>query len=132
MGDMDIFLFVLQSFAHNMPAEVENLRGVSEQSLPLYAINIHAVKGDCASIGAVQLSEKACIIEGMANSGDLSGVLKENEAFIKDAENLIANINNLTILLVFLPDNCVCEKPCIPLGMRGFHILVLGQKSCAI
>jgi hypothetical protein len=56
------------------------------------------MKGNSASIGAGQLSEKACIIEDMAKSGDLSGVLKENEAFIKDAENLIANIKN------WLPD----------------------------
>jgi len=67
---------------------------VTEKSLPDYAIDAHTVKGSSASIGAKMLRASALKMELLAKSGDLSGVLNENEAFIKEAETLVADILN--------------------------------------
>jgi HPt (histidine-containing phosphotransfer) domain-containing protein len=91
-GDRDMFLDFLRSFADYIPAELDKLREVTEQSLPEYAVSVHTVKGSGAGIGASDLADLARQLEMMAKAGDLSGVLSGNEKFINDAERLIANI----------------------------------------
>jgi len=93
-GDMEIFTDILQSYVKNIPAELEKLRGVSESNLPMYAINIHTMKGASASIGAKDLANRANKMEKLAKAGDLPGILEMNESFIEDAETLIANIQH--------------------------------------
>ena len=91
-GLMEIFLAILYSYVKNVPVLLNKMRDVSEQSLPDYAIDIHAMKGNSSSIGAEDLTERAKRMEIMAKSGDLSGILAENEKFIEDAETLVTNI----------------------------------------
>jgi CheY-like chemotaxis protein len=90
--DEEMFVDILQSFAENVPSEIEKLRGVTKDTLVDYAIDIHTVKGACASIGAKELSLRAKEMEAMAKAGDLSGVQIVNEQFIKDAEILVGNV----------------------------------------
>jgi HPt (histidine-containing phosphotransfer) domain-containing protein len=90
--DRDMYLFVLRSYADSIPAELDKLRHVSGQSLPDYAIDVHTVKGASAGIGAKSLTEFAKRLELMAKGGDLSGVLSENEQFLREADALIADI----------------------------------------
>jgi CheY-like chemotaxis protein len=92
-GDMEILTYAYRSFVKNVPAVIEKLRDVSEENLADYATNVHAVKGNSASIGAAEFAEKAAAIEKMAKSGDFDGVHKENASLINDAENLLKNIN---------------------------------------
>ena len=90
--DMEIFTDILQSYVKNIPFELEKLYGVCEDNLPMYAIDIHTMKGASASIGAKDLTNRAKKMERMAKSGDLSGILEMNESFIEDAGLLIENI----------------------------------------
>jgi CheY-like chemotaxis protein len=90
--DMEMFISIMQSYVDNIPAVIENLRNVSEETLADYAINIHTMKGASASIGAKSLSQKAKKLERMSKEGDPEGVLSENEDFIKDAETLIEDV----------------------------------------
>ena len=92
--DMEIYLAVLNSFVANTPGAVENLRNVTKENLPDYAINVHGVKGICAGIGAIETSEKCKKLELMAKAGNLEGILAENDELIKNTEKLIADIKN--------------------------------------
>ena len=92
--DEDIFLIVLRSYADNLPASLEKLRNVSAETLADYAITVHGVKGTSANIGAEELRQIASKLETMAKAGDLSGILAQNEAFLKQADDLIKAINN--------------------------------------
>jgi PAS domain S-box-containing protein len=90
--DEEMFIDILQSYADNVPAELEKLHGVTEETLRDYAIDIHTVKGASSSIGAKEIAERAKAMEAMAKAGDLAGVAEVNEQFIKDAEALVENV----------------------------------------
>jgi len=93
-GDTDIYLAVLESFIVNTPGALENLRNVTSENLQAYAINVHGVKGICAGIGAMEISEKCKKLELMAKAGNLEGVLAENDEMVKNTEKLIGDIKN--------------------------------------
>ena len=90
--DEDIYLTVLRSYVHNIPDSLEVLRNVSAETLQDYYIKAHGLKGTSANIGAEDVRQLALKLETMAKSGDLNGVLAENETLIKLAEELIGNI----------------------------------------
>jgi HPt (histidine-containing phosphotransfer) domain-containing protein len=93
-GDTDMYADILRSFAEDIPAELEKLRNVSEETLRLYAINVHTIRGSAAGIGAKALTERASRLEQTAKSGNLDGILAENESFLDEAFELIGNINS--------------------------------------
>ena len=91
-GEMDIYIGALRSFATYMPAAINRLIHVSEETLHEYAITVHGLKGSCAGIGAEDIKERAYDLEMKAKAGDLSGVLALNEELIKDAKKLVTDI----------------------------------------
>jgi HPt (histidine-containing phosphotransfer) domain-containing protein len=91
-GDREMFIDFLRSYADNVPAELDKLRDVSEQTLSAYAIDVHTIKGASAGIGADESANYAKRLEKMAKTGDLSGVLLENEAFLKAVDTLVSDI----------------------------------------
>ena len=90
--DMEIYLAVLNSYVANTPGTLENLRNVTKETLPDYAINVHGVKGICAGIGAMEASEKCKKLELMAKAGDLEGVLAINSEVVKSIDKLVVDI----------------------------------------
>ena len=90
-NDMDIYLSVLRSYADNTPAVIDKLYGVTAENLSAYAIGAHGLKGSSASIGASGIAEIAARTETAAKSGDLAGVLADNDALIKNASKLVAD-----------------------------------------
>jgi HPt (histidine-containing phosphotransfer) domain-containing protein len=91
-GEMDIYVSILRSFTSSIPATIEKLRNVSEGTLPQYATAVHGLKGSCASIAAEVTREKAFDLEKKAKAGDISGVLARNEEMLKEAEQLVTDI----------------------------------------
>ncbi|MCL2498955.1 MAG: response regulator [Defluviitaleaceae bacterium] len=91
-NDVEMYLDILRSFTEDIPAELEKLHDVTEQTLPLYAINVHTVKGSAAGIGARASAEAAMRLEQMAKEGDINGVLVENAPFIQSVYSLISDI----------------------------------------
>lgn len=92
-GSLEIYLIILKSFVENIPAELSKMCTVTKESLPTYAVIAHAMKGNSSGIGAKALSEKAAELESMAKEGDLAGVLKLNDAFIKEAQAIVENVS---------------------------------------
>ena len=92
--DNDMLIFAFGSFCKHTPALVDTLRNVTKENLPDYAINVHSLKSAFAAIGAEDLSARAKKLELLAKSGDLSGVLAENDALLRDAGTMIENVQN--------------------------------------
>jgi len=90
--DMDMYLIILQSFVENTMDELNKLRDITEDTLPEYAINIHAIKSITGTIGAINHSNRAKEMEEMALAGDYDSILKLNDEYIKDTEALIADV----------------------------------------
>jgi CheY-like chemotaxis protein len=91
-NDVEMYLDILRSFTEDIPAELEKLRDVTKQTLPLYAINVHTVKGSAAGIGARASADAAMRLEQMAKEGDINGVLAENAPFVQSVYSLISDI----------------------------------------
>ncbi|MCL2628111.1 MAG: ATP-binding protein [Oscillospiraceae bacterium] len=96
-NDEKILRNVLQSFTVYVPADLDKMRSVTADNLAKYAAYARALVGTCNGVAASNLSQKARRLEKLAESGDLSAVLEENPAFIKDAEVLIKNIKEWLI-----------------------------------
>jgi PAS domain S-box-containing protein len=90
--DMEMFVEILQSYAENIPDELEKLKDLTEETIYDYGLNVHTVKGASSSIGAKEITLRAKNLESMAKAGDYSGVKAESDEFIKDAEILVGNI----------------------------------------
>ena len=93
-GDTKIYLRFLRLYVSNMPSALDKMRNVSEETLQDYTVSVHGVKGISETIGAEEARKTAKELEMMGKSGDLVGILAQNAAFIKYAENLVNNIKN--------------------------------------
>jgi CheY-like chemotaxis protein len=92
MNNMDIYISVLRSFVPNVLSNIENMRDVSEESLPDYAVYVHGMKSISANIGAEKLRSAALNLENMAKDGDLAGVLAQNKKFLMESKKAAANV----------------------------------------
>jgi HPt (histidine-containing phosphotransfer) domain-containing protein len=93
-GDMELYVSILRSFVGKTPVTLNSLRNVSETTLADYANNVHGIKGACANICAEEARKTASKLEMMAKIGDLTGVLADNEAFLKYMDNLMIDLQN--------------------------------------
>ena len=91
-GEMDIYISVLESFAANTMDALNKMRNVTQETISDYAIIANGIKSVSATIAAEDINERAKKLERMAKDGDLSGILADNEAFLKDAETLVNNV----------------------------------------
>ena len=91
-GDEKNYLLVLRSWLSNTPAVLDKLRNPSAETIKDYAVSIHNLKGTCANIGAEDLREKARKMNEMAKAGNISGLQSESEAFLKQADTLVADV----------------------------------------
>jgi signal transduction histidine kinase/DNA-binding response OmpR family regulator len=92
VGNMDIYLSVLRAYAENTPVNIQKLRTVTSETLPDYAIKVHALKGSSANIGAEDIRIRAEDMETKAKAGNLQGVIELNDALLHDTEMLVDNI----------------------------------------
>jgi hypothetical protein len=92
--DEEIYLKVLQSYAANTPETLKILRSLSAETMPKYLIKIHGLRGTSANIGAEEAKLKDKEVETNEKTGDMESLKVKNEAFVKDMEELLQNINN--------------------------------------
>jgi len=91
-GDVDIYLSSLRLYVNNIPATLDKIRNVTEKTLSNYSVSVHGIKGMSDYVGAKEARATAKMLEDMSKSGDLNGVLAQNEQFIKYVQNIISNI----------------------------------------
>ena len=122
-GEIDLYLSALRSFVPNAISVIEKMRIVSQESLTDYTINVHGLKSISSNIGAEQLRTEAMLLEMKAKSGDLEEILTRNNALLKDAEDLISNVQAWLAELDTQNPKPLLERP-DPL------LLIRLQKSC--
>ena len=91
-GDVDIYLYAVHSFIRNINESMEKLATVTEDTLPDYAVNIHAVKSMAAAIGAENMRFAASELESLSKAGSLNEVTEKNPVFLNLAKILVAEI----------------------------------------
>jgi CheY-like chemotaxis protein len=91
--ETETYISALRSFTENVPEMIEKLRGVTEENLKEYAINVHSLKSISGWICADDIRARAANLELLANAGDLLGVTTLNPELLKETEDLITNLN---------------------------------------
>jgi CheY-like chemotaxis protein len=91
-GDGEIYRTVLRSYAADTTTVLEKIREVTTETLQDYRIAVHGIKGSSANIGAEAIRQKAANLEIMAQNGNLSGILDQNDALLHETESLVADI----------------------------------------
>ena len=100
--DIDLFVTVARSYVSSIPAVLDKIRLIENQMIenqnvsaaPLadYAVSMHSIKGTCQAIAAEETRKAALNLEQMAKAGNVSGILAENQVFLKQADKLIDDI----------------------------------------
>ena len=93
-GDESIYVGILRLFIYDMTKALNIMRNVSEITLNAYAVGAHSAKSISEVIGAEEARNAAKLLEDMAKSGDLAGVLDRNGVFVKYAGDLIDSIKD--------------------------------------
>jgi CheY-like chemotaxis protein len=90
--ETDTYLSALRSYVQNVPGMLAALRVVTEESLPEYAINIHALKSVSGWIAADGIRAKAASLEALAKAGNLPGVMTLNADLLDEIDASIAEL----------------------------------------
>ncbi|MDR1516264.1 MAG: response regulator [Synergistaceae bacterium] len=91
-----IYMGVVKSFIQNTPKLLTALRGVTESTLPDYAVTVHGIKGSCYGICADEAGRMAEALEIAAKSGDFARVMAGSETFISKVEGLLSQLDALS------------------------------------
>ena len=84
----------LRIYISSMPAALEKMQNVSEETLKEYIVTIHGVKGISETICAEEVASAAKQLEEIAKNNDLAGVLALNGSFIMHAEKIVDSIRS--------------------------------------
>jgi len=122
-GNRTNYRSVLRSYVADLSVILEKIRNVTEETLPTYAISVHGIKGASAGIGAEKVREAAQNLEEMAQNGDLSGIVANNDAFLKETECLVTAIKNW-----LAEQDRNVDKPRLPIPDRA--LLAGLRQSC--
>ena len=97
-GSFEKYVKMLTVFYKDAVEKIGEIRLCLERAdLPLYTINVHALKGACANIGADRLSEAAKSLEMAGRGGDLNYIHGNNEDFLIDFEVFLNKVNEVII-----------------------------------
>ncbi|MBR4777346.1 MAG: response regulator, partial [Lachnospiraceae bacterium] len=93
-GDEDVLSEILTDVSNACAEKINDLKGyIKSEDYKDYLINVHALKGNMATVGLMKLSERAKKHEFAAKEDNISFILKDFEGFIaeyKDACERIA------------------------------------------
>jgi signal transduction histidine kinase/CheY-like chemotaxis protein len=88
------YRLVLAAFAKDAEERLELLSSVpNTKNLPLFTACVHALKSASATIGAVEISKKAALLEAEAKGGNLEIISLHLNEFHDDLVNLSLKIN---------------------------------------
>jgi CheY-like chemotaxis protein len=86
------YLEILRSYADSMPELLDSLRGAAPESLDVYAVTVHGIKGASYQICAEETGKQAEALEAAAKAGDWETVKNNNGIFIRNVEALLAGM----------------------------------------
>ncbi|MDR2507978.1 MAG: response regulator [Candidatus Accumulibacter sp.] len=92
-GDEDTYVNILRSYLASTTEALERIREPKEKDLPDYAIIVHGVKGSSYGVEAVDIAERAEVLELSSKAGDFEFVRQNNPHFILMLEELLENLS---------------------------------------
>ena len=98
-GNTERYLDTLSVFCRDTNEKIEEIKTCLEEgNIPLYTVNVHALKSACANIGALSLSEEARNLEMAGDMNNTAFIELNNSFFLFKLKNLMENIFNALII----------------------------------
>jgi HPt (histidine-containing phosphotransfer) domain-containing protein len=95
-GKLNTYLSVLAVFHKDGFERIEKIKlSLLKEDLKLFTIDIHAIKGACASIGALDISKEAKMLEDAGHNKDIDFIKKYIPGFFDNFEKILENIGNV-------------------------------------
>jgi len=95
-GLADSYLRILSIYVTDSREKIKTIKAcLKDNDLPLFAINIHALKGASASIGANSLSEAAARLEKAGEEKNRAFIEAHLDQFLAELERLLCNIDDV-------------------------------------
>jgi len=93
-GTVDTYLKVLSLFCKDVQERLLFLQKTPEaDNLPVFIINVHALKSASASIGVQEMSNQAAELEAAGKAADMAFIREQLPAFVRRLSELIKNIS---------------------------------------
>ena len=94
-GIIDNYIKTLTIFLKDGKNKINELRACLDSgNIPLYTINVHALKSALANVGADELSETAQSLETAGDRGDMDYIKAHHSSMIKNLQLLLHRIGN--------------------------------------
>jgi CheY-like chemotaxis protein len=94
-GGREAYIKVVRSYTGHMPALLDEIRTVTDESLERYAITVHGIKGASLGLCAENVGRMAAELESAAKKMDLKFVAARNQVFLNGVESLISGFETL-------------------------------------
>jgi len=92
-GKVENYLRTLSVFYEDSRKKINEIKTcIDSKNIPLYTINVHALKSASANIGASEISRTAEALEKAGQQGDLDFINKHNSEFLSDLEKTLDNV----------------------------------------
>jgi len=91
-GKLDVYKNVLSFIYKDIEERLPLLQKTYETDLPLFTINVHALKSACANIGAMDASARALALETAGKDADMAFIRENLPIFIQQLTELSKNI----------------------------------------
>lgn len=127
-GDYNTYVDILNMYYKDGLKRVHSIRNFYDhKQLQEYKIEVHALKSASASVGAMDISEKARLLEEASITADWTYINQYALEFIDDFNILLENIRESLLGVVSENDNT--DKPS---GDNGFYIKALKELAQAL
>lgn len=93
MNDKDFYLSMIREYVIDNKVELLN-KYFTDENYKEYRVSIHAVKSTSSTIGLLELSERAKLLEIAAKDGDCDYIECSHEDFIKDYMHILEELKS--------------------------------------
>jgi len=91
-GKLDAYMNVLTLISKDIKDRLQLLQKTHDTDLPLFTINVHALKSVCTNIGAEEVSALAAGLEAAGKAGDSAFISGHLTSFLQQLKELEKNI----------------------------------------
>jgi len=123
-GNEKVYLDVLRSYAAGVSSMLDKIEAVPDTAnfsgdiLADYIIKVHGIKGTSFDIFAEQVAGESKDLEAAGKSGDLEFIKANHQTFMKNARNLIRDIENTLNKIDFDSQKSLKDQPDIKLLLK--------------
>jgi len=94
-GDAEFYMKVLHAYTSSIKSALDIIRNVSNETITIYKIKVHGIKGTSLDICATSIGESAAMLEKAAAAADMNYISEHNGVFLEDVTKFVSSIDEM-------------------------------------